>query len=74
MQDRRSNDTFQREIITTLGDIRVLCERAACHHEAVAERVTKLENTNDRNFWVTHVATPMVLVFSGVARHYGVKI
>lgn len=58
----------------TLGDIRVLCERSACHHEAITERVTKLERAETRQWWVSYVVTPIVIVLGHTARALGVKI
>lgn len=74
MNDRRSNDPFQNDIMNTLREISVLCERAACHHEAITEKVKKLEDGENRQWWVTHIVTPIVFVGTAVARHFGVKI
>lgn len=74
MQDRRSNDRFQVDVLEALGDIRVLCERNANHNEAIGARVTKLEDAQTRHWWVSYVITPIVIVISSVARAMGVKI
>lgn len=60
--------------MTSLGDIRVLCERAACHHEAVTERVGKLEKAGERQWWVSYVVTPIIILLGHIARALGVKI
>lgn len=74
MRDRRDNDGFQTDVLNTLGDIKVLCERNACHNEAVTLRVTKLEAAQTRQWWVSYVITPIVVLASSVARAMGVKI
>jgi hypothetical protein len=74
MQDRRQNDSFQREVLTSLGEIRVLCETNKCHNEAVTERVGKLEHASERQWWVSFVVTPIVIGLGHVARAFGVKI
>lgn len=74
MYERRADDAFQRQILTTLGDIKVLCERNANHHEAVRERVDKLEGAERRQWWVTYVVTPIVVIGGHIARAMGAKI
>lgn len=74
MQDRRSNDSFQKEVIESLGNIKVLCEGNKCHIEALADRTTKLEHASDRQWWVTFVVTPIVIVLGHIARAMGLKI
>lgn len=74
MQERRSNDSFQTDVLVTLGDIKVLCERNANHNEAVTERVTKLEKAGERQWWVSYVVTPILILLGHIARAMGVKI
>lgn len=74
MQDRRSNDRFQTDVLQSLGDIRVICERNANHNEAITERVGKLEKAQERSWWVSYVVTPIIILASGIARAMGVKI
>lgn len=74
MYERRTDDTFKQQVLTSLGDIRVLCERNANHNEAVVERVCKLEKAAEHQWWVSFVVTPIVIVLGHVARAVGVKI
>lgn len=72
--ERRANDTFQRDVLNTLGDIRVLCERNTSHQEAVSARVDKLEAAQTRQWWMTYVVTPCLFVAHAIARNMGAKI
>ena len=74
MRERRQNDPFQMDVLETLGDIRVLCERNAGCNEAVTHRVTKLEENATRQWWVSFVVTPCVIAVGTLARAFGVKI
>lgn len=38
------------------------------------ERISKIEQSLERQWWMTYVITPMLLVAHGVARKFGVQI
>lgn len=53
-----------------LSDSKVLYELKG----NMSARVEKLENAATHNWWFTYVVTPILLLASATARHFGVKI
>jgi hypothetical protein len=70
--ERRREDSFSREVLTMLGEIRAMCAVNASHHEATKERLEKLEATDVRQWWVTAAFIPIMALLHSIARKLGI--
>lgn len=62
---------FQQRVLIELGDIKVLCATNAANNRAVDTRVTSLEKTNERQWWL-HGAQALLISAIGIMRRGGV--
>lgn len=60
----------QEQMATDIGYMKGLLEGLA----GPEGRVTKLENQHERQFWVSYVVTPVLILASHIARSFGVKV
>jgi hypothetical protein len=67
MQERREHND---QMASDIGYMKGLLEGLA----GPEGRVTKLEKSAERQWWVSYVATPIVIVLSHTAKAFGVKI
>jgi hypothetical protein len=65
-------DSFQREVLIMLGDIRVLCATTAANQTAQHERIEKLEASNVRQWWFTGAILPVIGILHAIAKKLGV--
>jgi hypothetical protein len=68
------DDSFQREVLTQLGDIKALCATSAARNDALDQRVGSLEASNVRQWWATAGIIPLLAVLHGIARRLGANI
>lgn len=59
------------EIATAVGRIEGKLDEAL---KADRERLTKLEKAHERQWWMSYVITPFIVIAHGVARKFGVQI
>jgi 2,3-bisphosphoglycerate-independent phosphoglycerate mutase len=79
MMETEKNDFYL--VLQALGDIRrtqinqaEVSGRIEANLAALSGpegRVTKLENTNTRQWWLHAAVLPLVFIFKGVAKHLG---
>jgi hypothetical protein len=67
MQERRQHND---QMASDIGYMKGLLEGLA----GPEGRVTKLEKQHERQWWVTYVVTPCLILASHVAQKFGVKI
>lgn len=70
MTDHRERREGNQQMSEDIGYMRGLLEGLA----GPEGRVTKLERSAERNWWMTYVITPTLFIAKGIAGHFGVKV
>lgn len=69
-----NQEDFQTEVLTQLGDIKALCATSAAHHEAITQRVDKIEEQQTHQWWFSVAIAPTLALLHAGARKLGINV
>jgi hypothetical protein len=70
--ERRQQDTFQRDVLTTLGDIKALVAGQAASQAAQHERIEAIERSNVRQWWFSAAILPITGLLHAISKRLGI--
>ena len=69
--NRRTEDSFQRDVLFQLGTIQALCATNAEANNGIKDRVKSLENGAVRLWWYNALILPVLGIAHSIAKKMG---